>query len=161
MYFPLTLPCFNPVWELCPPCYHFHHHPHPHSWWRPSDTERNRVDYVEALHEKKKRTRKRVKGGKTVVDREPIPCVKSEQFTSFSLVSIFKCLLEWPRKMLQGKTARQDVGCLSVGRVMQALKERRDQDAWKVMIAFTKKQGTWMIDWCHFPIMSCKWLKKF
>ena len=43
---------------------------------------------------KKKRTRKRVNGGKTVVDREPIPCVKSEQFTSFSLVSIFKCLLE-------------------------------------------------------------------
>ena len=40
------------------------------------------------------------------------------------------------------KTARQDVGWLSVGRVMQALKERRDQDAWKVMIAFTKEQGT-------------------
>ena len=40
-------------------------------------------------------------------------------------------------KMLDGLTKS-----LKVGRVTEALKAMRDQDAWKVMIAYSKEHGT-------------------
>ena len=35
---------------------------------------------------------------------------------------------------------------LNVGRMIDALKAIKDWDAWKVIIAYIKHQGTWLID---------------
>ena len=44
------------------------------------------------------------------------------------------------------KKARKDFGCLSkvagLGRVIHELKERRGEKAWKVMMTYTREQGT-------------------
>ena len=48
-----------------------------------------------------------------------------------------KCFREKQReKMLIGQTKSQN----------DALKPSRDRNAWRVMIAYTKEQGTWFID---------------
>ena len=36
---------------------------------------------------------------------------------------------------------------LKVERLTEALKTSRDRDAWKVMIAYAKEHGTFLIDW--------------
>ena len=43
--------------------------------------------------------------------------------------------------MLYGSTKR-----LNVGQMTDALKARRDRDAWTVMITFAEEQGTYLIE---------------
>ena len=50
------------------------------------------------------------------------------------------------RKTQEEKTARKEAGWLNAGRVTDVLKATSDRNAWKVMIAYLKRQGTGLVD---------------
>ena len=61
-----------------------------------------------------------------------------------------KCRGKQHEKMLDGLTKQ-----LKVGRVTEVLKARRDRDTWKVMIAYAKEHGTWLIDYFLSEALFC------